>query len=86
MKEKFYPLAIKEKNFLEYLLKLFEKPEEYRLGINYITSGNIEQAISEFKSFKKDFPVCFNLGLTYWLNKDYIKASSSFYEALARAS
>jgi len=86
MKEKFYPLALKEKNFLEYLLELFEKPEEYRLGINYITSGNIEQAISEFKSFKKDFPVCFNLGLTYWLNKDYIKASSSFYEALARAS
>ncbi len=86
MKEKFYPLAVKEKNFLEYLLKLFEKPEEYRLGINYITSGNIEQAISEFKSLKKDFPVCFNLGLTYWLNKDYVKASSSFYEACARSS
>jgi len=31
MKEKFYPLALKEKNFVEYLLELFEKPEEYRL-------------------------------------------------------
>lgn len=86
MEEKFYPLAIKEKNFLEHFLKFFEKPEEYRLGINYITSGNIDQAISEFKSLKKDMSGYFNLGLTYWLKKDYIKASSSFHEALARTS
>jgi len=86
MKEKFYPSVIKGKNFLAYFLEFFEKPEEYRLGINYITSGNIDQAISEFKSLKKDMSVYFNLAVTYWLNKDYIKASSSFHEALARSS
>ena len=84
MKNNNYNLALREESFLQEILNLIEEPEEYKLGINYLKEGDIEQALREFKS--KSFSSFFNLGLLYWFIRDFSKAVSAFQEAFNKSS